>query len=112
MLADNRLLVLNLDDQLHNHQAFAFQQNSELLDLFNYHINKLEASGVLQHIKNDWIYSGAMSDQSDKQPEAVVLGFENVFFPFVVVGSGMLGSIIISVLEKFISYDMLFFSYL
>ena len=100
MLADHRLLVLNLDDQLYDHQAFAFQHNSELVDLFNYHINKMEISGVLQHIKNDWVYTGGVPDRSEDQPMAVILGFENVLFPFIVMGSGVLGSLVLSLLER------------
>lgn len=80
-------IALNLNDSLTEHISFAFPRESELLDAFNTFMLKMKQTGVLRRIQGKWIPSGTAKPEGDA---AIVLGFENLSFPFLVLGSGAL----------------------
>ena len=91
-------VALNLDDSLPDYFAFGFQQNSEWLNLYNSFILQLRESGVLAKIVDKWMPkpdTGGFETES-----ANALGFENLSFPFIALGTGVLLAVIIGGIEK------------
>ena len=90
--------TINLIDGPNDECGFAFQKDSEFTEFFNYHILKLEESGVLRQIRSDYFPDFVTVEIENNQ--AVDLGFENVSFTFVVLGFGLLFGIMFIVYEK------------
>jgi ABC-type amino acid transport substrate-binding protein len=51
---DGRLQALKMVDSTENYMAFSFRQNWEFGELFNYHLLKMEESGILDRIRKNW----------------------------------------------------------
>ena len=74
--------------------AWAFQKDSELLSIMNYHLVKLRQTGILDELQRRFIRNCNSSrnvlDVSDKyEDEDVGLGYENVKFPFLALLTGL-----------------------
>ena len=100
-ISNHNLVVLDLEDQLYYHQTLAFKKDSEFVDLFNYHIKKLEETGILSTLKDNWIPKGQGASLQDRQSiQAITLGFENLFFPFMILLFGLATGMFLSITEK------------
>ncbi len=51
---DPGFVALRLDDQVEGYWGFGFRKNSELTEFMNYHLFKMEESGILKKIKDKW----------------------------------------------------------
>ncbi|TRY72054.1 hypothetical protein TCAL_17138 [Tigriopus californicus] len=89
---------LPLVDQLYDNQGFGLQKDSEFLDVFNYHLHHFKETGMLykNHVK--WIAPNHARGSST-QSEKVVLGYENLLFPFLILACGCLGAGIVVIVE-------------
>ena len=87
--------------------AFAFPKNSELTALFDHHLLKLIQNGVINRVYYHWIasyrerYSSGSS--SSATSEVTALSMDQLFFPMLIIGSGMALAVVVSVLEKLYS---------
>ncbi len=81
--------------------AFAFQKNSELKPIFDYHILKLKQSGVMAALESHWHSSRKPEDMSKRifQEDPIILGYNNLFFPMFVMSIGIVLGIILVCLE-------------
>ena len=80
--------------------AFAFQKNSSLKSLFNYGLLKMSENGEIKRI---FIKHGFFTGQENKcegTRKGKKLGFENILVIFILLGSGMLISILLLLLEN------------
>ena len=70
--------------------SWALRSNSELTDLFNYHLTKLKESGVLAKIVSNWLSSTTPDDLSHRifVDDAVTLGLNHLVFPCLVAFFG------------------------
>ncbi len=84
-LVDSRMRPLTISDGFSGHLAFGLRRDSELADLFNFHLQKMEEDGVMARIKDEWLLR---ADAQFWLEEAGSLGFDMVTWPFSVVGGG------------------------
>ena len=80
-------------------QAFSFKKGSEFTALFNYHILKMQESGLTQRIKTKWPIRDP--DRDFGMTEPIVLGYDNLFFPFGWLALGTCVAVPILVAEIF-----------
>ncbi len=102
-IGDSRLLPLpNLADARVDPVAFGFQKSSEFIDLINSELVKMENSGLKHFLWNKWIEFRQPEDVCGckVQEEAFVVGVQNLFFPVVMLGSGIVLGISVMLLES------------
>ena len=83
--------------------ALAFQPNSELRPLFDYHLIKLDQSGLRKKLLSKWGLSesaGGSSSGEEGGEEASVLGYDNILFLFMVLGFGMAAAAVLAAAER------------
>ena len=68
---DNRFMALRLVDALYGVYGFGFQKGSELRDMFNYQLKKLDESGVKQKLFNKWV-KGVPGADSPTSQQAII----------------------------------------
>ena len=90
--------ALNLDDSLKDYLAFAFQNDSEFVEVFNVFFLKLRQTGLLNKIYQRWIPRSFEEAKPDQLISA--LGFENLSFPFMGLMWGALVAGLIVLVEK------------
>ena len=90
ILSYERSIALNLNDSLREHVSFAFTRDSELLEAFNTFLLRMKQTGVLQRIQQKWIPN---DNQKQEANAAIVLGFENLSFPFLILACGAMAGI-------------------
>ena len=71
--------------------AWAFQKESELLPIFNYHLEKLQQTGVMERLRQKMMqYPVGNTDASNIQvQDSNGLGYEHVAFPFLALLFGL-----------------------
>lgn len=50
-------VALNLKDSLYGHLSFGLQKDSEFQQLFDYHLLKMQQSGILAGLHKEWLES-------------------------------------------------------
>ncbi len=81
-------------------EAFAFQKNSDLVPIFNYHLLKMEENGVLDRIRMKWGLINPLQDiEKVTESSSFPLGLGNVFFPFFILVVGSVSSSILGLVE-------------
>ncbi len=84
--------------------ALAFQPNSELRPLFDYHLIKLDQSGLRKKLLSKWGLSesagGSSSSGEEGGEEASVLGYDNILFLFMVLGFGIAAAAVLAAAER------------
>ena len=96
------VIALNLDDQILNPTSMAFPLDSELVQPFSLFILKLRETGVLRKLKMKWKLARdvRLNEASGESSSGIVLGFENVSFPFAVLVAGILAAMFVSLMES------------
>ncbi len=84
-------------DAIKDNTALGFPKNSEFLQLFNYHLSKLMESGIIESMQKTHFPKALPVDLNPS--EALVLGYENVLFPFLILIFGLSVSIFCSCFE-------------
>ena len=79
-------------------QAFSFKKGSEFFALFNYQLLKMIESSITKRIKNKWARD---PNQEYGMAEPIVLGYDNLFFPFGWLALGMIIAMPILAVESF-----------
>ena len=90
--------VLKLhQDGIKAHLGMTFQKDSQLVDCFNHHLHRMIQNGVMSQIKGR-----ARSDNRkfNSIDDAVMLSYENVIFPSLVLLTGIALSISQLAMEK------------
>ena len=79
------LVAYDIRESIDTSKTLAFKKDSELTALFNHHVMKLMETGV-----NHKIMSGMSGSQDHIYgiSDAVVMGFENLLFPFAWLAFG------------------------
>ena len=67
------------------------------MEIFTYHLTKMQESGLLDKLKGKWVSRGG--ERRFGFGEAIPLGYENVLFPFGIVAIAALVGVIIAAAE-------------
>ena len=59
----------------------------------------MQEAGILEKLKAKWLSKQAEEESSDENG-AVVLGFENLSFPFMTLGTFMISALAIAIIER------------
>ena len=79
-------------------QAFAFKKGSEFFALFNYQLLKMIESSITKRIKKKWAKD---PNHEYGMAEPIVLGYDNLFFPFGWLALGIIFTVPILAVESF-----------
>ncbi len=93
--------VHNFEERIEGQLAFAFQKDSEIKEIFDYHVLKMKQSGVMKKLDNKWSHKSKPSDLSSHYfPQAAVnLGYENLFFPALIILFGIFSGLVVLLYE-------------
>ena len=72
--------------------AWAFQRDSELAPLFNYHLDKMQQTGVIDRLHHKFVgdsNNGETEAEDIEVQDFGGLGYEKVTFPFLALLSGL-----------------------
>ena len=119
MLGNQDYKSLTLTDTIYGTVCWAFAKDSEFVELFNYHLHKLDESGFiarkafgdfgnliflstdreyfLRRTWKNWTYKPA---EQFWVSEAIVLGYNNTLFPFLCLCAGILSAAAFCLCEK------------
>ncbi len=102
---DDRFLSLtSMDDVIMNYGSIALQLDSEFKGLLNHHIMKMMQSGQLAFFHQKWMRQrrpfGPEAHSFDSLGGFSELGYDNLFFPAFILGTGVVVSFAFSLLEK------------
>ena len=89
--------LISPQDGLGNPLAWAFQKDSEFVELFNYHIQKMDEGGLLNQLQKTIYKKETGEDKCNV--EMIMIGYENVAFPCLVLVSGFVLAMAYSVAE-------------
>ena len=76
-----------LQDSVSSPTGWGLQKDSELLEFVNYHLIQMTETGIINRFRRD-TESGERDDPAVLE-HVVVLGFENVAFPFLAMLTGL-----------------------
>ena len=95
------VIELQLQDKISVPLAMAFPKGSEIEPIVSYFMLKLKETGLMSKMKQDWgLGRGRQRNRWEEiQERGTVLGFENLSFPFFILGFGIASSTVLSVLE-------------
>ena len=73
------------------HAAWAFQRESELLPMFNYHLDKMQQTGVIDRLHHKFVEDSTEDEYASKEQvqEMTGVGHESVAFPFSILLAGL-----------------------
>ena len=72
----------------------AFQKDSDLACVFNYHIHKMQARGIFDRFWSEVERKQNMNKDDTKVQNVNVVGYENVTFPFMALLTGLLAALL------------------
>ena len=74
--------------------AWAFQKDSELVGVFNYHIHKMQGTGNMDRFWQEMERKRKNNKYATKVQEVNVVGYENVAFPFLALLAGLFAALL------------------
>ena len=74
---------------------------SELKELFDHHIKEMREKGLLEKLIQTFLPPSM--DEQEPQLTAYSLGFENLFFTFILISSGISFALILFLMEIIVS---------
>ena len=90
------LTKLSITDQI----SIGLQKDSEYKKVLNYQILKLKECGILQRLIKDSPWDHRKSRKRESAITAGTLGFENLLFPFILLGFGIGLGVILALQER------------
>ena len=82
------MLTLDIDEKFEVYEAFGLPKNSEFKGIFDYNIVKLRQSGILEQIRSIHFQNRRPDMNDEKANDAIVLGYTNLLFPFIILAGG------------------------
>ena len=76
--------------------AWALQKNSPLRSLLNYHLTKLKENGEIERLITKYTHTDIVCEKSSATP----IAFQSIFTSFVLLGLGIITSILFSTGER------------
>ena len=82
-------LKILLQEKYRDYLAWAFQRDSQLLPIFNYHLQKLHENGFLDRMYHQIIGDNNRNTDDSKIQSISGLSYENVTLPFLALLTGL-----------------------
>ena len=95
----NIVVIQDFQDYHNLHYAPTMPQNSELIPLFKYHLLKLEQSGINYRLNKKYGLLSSPAESQINENTTMVLGYDNLAFLFIILGVGVLVSLVLGVAE-------------
>lgn len=68
--------------------AWAFQKESELLPVFNYYLHQMQERGIMDKLRREIVRKHKNAGET-QVPDVIVLGYEDLAFPFLALLTGI-----------------------
>ncbi len=97
--------LTQFSDAVHTYGSFAFPKGSDLVEPFCYNVLRQRERGLVKNIKHKWFGNRAPRDYSSRiflGIDATPLGYLNLIFPYLILGGGILSSLVVGFFEKYI----------
>ena len=91
--------VPSVQDRLTSPISFGLQKDSELKDLFDFHLVKMREEGILGKLTLEWDQRSDAAEDDNGALAFFELEYRNVLFPFVIFCSGIAGSLLAALFE-------------
>ena len=95
----DKVSVLTIEETIMTHLAIALRKNSEFKGLFDYLVQKFMLSGLISKMKTKWLHGSTIGNTERVSNHAETLGYENLLFPFMILGCGIMAGILFVLLE-------------
>ena len=106
VLVDNRtqrfqsqVYALKMDDATNSFMSFGLQKNSEFCQIFNHYLQKQLEHGINRRLYRKY-HNSLYVHKEFGMAEPQALGYENVIFPFTLLGSSIATSILMAMIER------------
>lgn len=86
-----------IDEQINTQTGWGIQANSEYSELLNYWLHKFDESGVRERLWRNWTYQATEEFWSE---DAIVLGYNETTFVFLLIFGGIGTSLIFFLCEN------------
>ena len=81
--------------------AWAFQRESDLIPIFNYHLYKMKQTGIIDRLRQNALGDDDIDATTSKTlVDTNGLGYENVLFPFIAFLTGVSVAVLLLGIEK------------
>ena len=97
-VGEKRIIGLTLEESYKAYHAIALQKNSEFRAIFDYYILKLQEVGIFHELAQKWIPQTTW--ETEPASDKIVLGYNNLLFPFFVLFAGTGCALILVGIEK------------
>lgn len=87
-------------DSSKDNRALGFQKNSELVQLFNYHLARLRESGLIAYMDHRYFPSDVTPENHEDPVGYIELGPDTLIFPFLVLQLGIVSAMALIGWEK------------
>ncbi len=96
-----------IDEVVGEHLGIGLQKDSEFIQLFNYHFQKMKDGGIIRLISKRWNNENVDPPDSQQSPSRIAtsLGYDHVSFPFIPIALGIVVAVTVVATEK-ASYTM------
>ncbi len=99
-----RYRALKVKETFRDPLALGLQKDSEFRPLFDYYLEKMSESGLLDRMKTRW-KAKALASRTRLVPQTTTsLGYDLLIGPFVLIAYSIATSILLLLLEKLIHY--------
>ena len=90
---------LKMDDATYGHCAFGLQKNSEFQGIFNHYLQKQIEHGIMKKLYRQH-HNSLFVQEKFGINEAQPLAYDNVMFPFILLGFATVVAFIIAIMER------------
>ena len=81
--------IYDTQEKIRYPEAWAFQKESELLPIFNYGLQKMQQTGVMDRLRLKYLGDHSSHTGTAMTQDSIGLGYENVAFPFMALLGGL-----------------------
>ncbi len=83
--------VMDFEDRVSSQIGIGLQKDSELTDVFNYHILDMIQGGIVKHLIQKWVFKKP-TDYTSRifGQDAKPIGTENMYFPVSLLSAGVI----------------------
>lgn len=92
--------ALKMDDATYSLTSFGLQKNSEFRQIFNHFLQKQLEHGIIKRLYRKH-HNSLYVHKEFGMPEPQPLGYDNVMFPYILLGGSLVASLLMAMVECF-----------